>query len=75
MIAREKYEANRAMIEEWDDVQATIDVDRQLAIQIQAQEKEQLCIKESSKLLAELIESKRKYFTAKEMKRSGTSLP
>nr|GEV31980.1 hypothetical protein [Tanacetum cinerariifolium] len=28
-IAREKDEANRAMIEEWDDVYATIDVDRE----------------------------------------------
>nr|GEV48633.1 hypothetical protein [Tanacetum cinerariifolium] len=29
MIAKEKNEANRAIIEEWDDVQATINVDRQ----------------------------------------------
>nr|GEZ86900.1 hypothetical protein [Tanacetum cinerariifolium] len=28
MIAREKNEANRAIIEEWDDVQAIIDADR-----------------------------------------------
>nr|GEX30155.1 putative ribonuclease H-like domain-containing protein [Tanacetum cinerariifolium] len=35
-IAREKDEANRAMVEEWDDVQATTDADRQLAEQIQA---------------------------------------
>nr|GEZ90646.1 putative ribonuclease H-like domain-containing protein [Tanacetum cinerariifolium] len=28
-IARDKNEANRAVIEEWDDVQATIDADRQ----------------------------------------------
>nr|GEV16378.1 hypothetical protein [Tanacetum cinerariifolium] len=59
-IAREKNEVNEAIIEEWDDVQATIDVDRQLAKQIQAQEREELYIEERSKLLAELIESKRK---------------
>nr|GFC25819.1 hypothetical protein [Tanacetum cinerariifolium] len=35
-IAREKNKENIAMIEEWDDVQATINVDRQLAEQIQA---------------------------------------
>nr|GEY13683.1 hypothetical protein [Tanacetum cinerariifolium] len=64
-IARKKDEANRAMIEEWDDVLATIDANRQLAEQIQAQEREQLCIEERSKLLVELIESKRKYFAAK----------
>nr|GEX79589.1 hypothetical protein [Tanacetum cinerariifolium] len=33
-IAREKDEANRAVIEEWDDVQAIIDADRQFAKQI-----------------------------------------
>nr|GEV07755.1 retrovirus-related Pol polyprotein from transposon TNT 1-94 [Tanacetum cinerariifolium] len=35
-IAKEKNEANRATIKEWDDVQATIDADRQLAEQLQA---------------------------------------
>nr|GEW76144.1 ribonuclease H-like domain-containing protein [Tanacetum cinerariifolium] len=33
-IEREKDEANRAVIKEWDDVQATIDADRQLAEQL-----------------------------------------
>nr|GEU95940.1 hypothetical protein [Tanacetum cinerariifolium] len=37
-IAREKDEENIAVIEEWDDVQATIDADRQLAEQLQTQE-------------------------------------
>nr|GEW38184.1 putative ribonuclease H-like domain-containing protein [Tanacetum cinerariifolium] len=64
-IAREKNEANRAVIKEWDDVQATIDVDRQLAEQIQAQEREHISIEERSKLLAEIIESRRKYIAAK----------
>nr|GEX99979.1 xylulose kinase-1 [Tanacetum cinerariifolium] len=64
-IAREKDEVNRAVIKDWDDVQAAINADRQLAEQIQAQEREQLSIKERSKLLAELIESRRKYFAAK----------
>nr|GEW61955.1 hypothetical protein [Tanacetum cinerariifolium] len=64
-IAREKNEANIGVIEEWDDVQATIDADKQLAEQLQDQEREQLSIKERSKLLAELIESRRKYFAAK----------
>nr|GEV72743.1 hypothetical protein [Tanacetum cinerariifolium] len=47
--------------------EATIDADRQLAKQIQAREREreQLSIEERSKLLAELIESRRKYFAAK----------
>nr|GEV19596.1 hypothetical protein [Tanacetum cinerariifolium] len=64
-IVREKDEANIAVIEEWDDVQATIDADKQLAKKLQAQEREQLSIKERSKLLAKLTESRRKYFAAK----------
>nr|GEX24695.1 hypothetical protein [Tanacetum cinerariifolium] len=51
--------------DEEDDVQAIIDVDRQLAEQLNVQEREQLSIEERSKLLAELIESRRKYFAAK----------
>nr|GEU41877.1 hypothetical protein [Tanacetum cinerariifolium] len=64
-IARDKDEANIAVIEEWDDVQATIDAGKQLAEQLQAQKREHLSIEEKSKLLAELIESRRKYFAAK----------
>nr|GEU44802.1 hypothetical protein [Tanacetum cinerariifolium] len=41
-VSREKDEANIDVIEEWDNVQATIDTDRQLAKQLQAQEREQL---------------------------------
>nr|GEZ59661.1 hypothetical protein [Tanacetum cinerariifolium] len=47
---------------------AIIDANRQLAKQIQAQEREQLSIEERSKLLSELIESKIKYFAAKRAK-------
>nr|GEV99214.1 copia protein [Tanacetum cinerariifolium] len=67
-IEREKNEANIVVIEEQDDVQATIDADRQLAEQLQAQERQQLSIEERSKLLVELIKSRRKYFTAKRAK-------
>nr|GEU58880.1 hypothetical protein [Tanacetum cinerariifolium] len=64
-IAKEKDEANRVVIKEWDDVQATIDADRQLVEQLQAQKREQISVEERSKLLAKLIESRRKYFAAK----------
>nr|GEW59921.1 hypothetical protein [Tanacetum cinerariifolium] len=74
-IAREKDEANRAVIEEWDDVQASIDADRQLVEQLQAQEREQLSIEERSKLLDNLIESKRKYFAAKRAEEIRNKLP
>nr|GEW80604.1 hypothetical protein [Tanacetum cinerariifolium] len=64
-IVRQKDKANIAVIEEWDDVQAIIDADKQLAKQLQAQEREQLSIKERSNLLAKLIVSRRKYFATK----------
>nr|GEX28597.1 hypothetical protein [Tanacetum cinerariifolium] len=64
-IPKEKDEANRAVIKEWDDVQAIIDADRQLAEQLQAQRREQLSFDERSKLVAKLIESRRKYFASK----------
>nr|GEU91542.1 leucine-rich repeat protein [Tanacetum cinerariifolium] len=65
-LSREKNEVDIAIIAQWDDVQATINA--QLAEQFQAQEREQLFIDKRSKLLAELIESRRKYFAAKKAK-------
>ncbi|GKA10819.1 hypothetical protein Tco_0690252, partial [Tanacetum coccineum] len=40
--AKKEKEANIALIEEWDDIQAKIDVDYQLAERLQAQEQEEL---------------------------------
>ncbi|GJW67808.1 hypothetical protein Tco_0122232 [Tanacetum coccineum] len=39
-LAKEKYEANVALIEEWNDIQAKIDADYQMAKQMQAEEQE-----------------------------------
>ncbi|GKD76792.1 hypothetical protein Tco_1339413, partial [Tanacetum coccineum] len=41
-LAREKDEANVALTEEWDDIQAKVDADYQLAQRLQAQEQEEL---------------------------------
>ncbi|GJW07181.1 hypothetical protein Tco_1569604 [Tanacetum coccineum] len=52
ILAREKAkkekEANIALIETWDDIQAKIDVDHQLAERLQAQEQEELSVKEKA---------------------------
>ncbi|GJV44528.1 hypothetical protein Tco_1429064 [Tanacetum coccineum] len=40
--AKKEQEANIALIETWDDIQANIDVDHQLAERLQAQEQEEL---------------------------------
>ncbi|GJR97403.1 hypothetical protein Tco_0269577 [Tanacetum coccineum] len=53
-LAREKVEkeeeANIALIETWDDIQAKIDADHQLAKRMQAQEQEELSIEENTTL-------------------------
>ncbi|GKF96343.1 hypothetical protein Tco_0289078, partial [Tanacetum coccineum] len=54
-LTREKVEkekeANIALIEEWDDIQAKIDAER-----LQAQEQEELYVEEKAKLFQQLLE-------------------
>ncbi|GJU58259.1 hypothetical protein Tco_1236025 [Tanacetum coccineum] len=64
-LIREKEEANNVLIEEWDDIQAKIDVDHQLAKQLQAQEQEELTDAEKATLFVQLLEKRRKHFAAK----------
>ncbi|GJZ94473.1 hypothetical protein Tco_0666676 [Tanacetum coccineum] len=63
--AKKEEEANIALIETWDDIQAKIDVDHQLAKRMQAQEQEELSIKEKATLFQQLLEKRRKHFAAK----------
>ncbi|GJS01345.1 hypothetical protein Tco_0317853 [Tanacetum coccineum] len=71
-LAREKVEkeeeANIALIETWDDIQAKIDADHQLSERMQAQEQEELSIKEKATLFQQLLEKRRKHFAAKRAK-------
>ncbi|GJV09279.1 putative ribonuclease H-like domain-containing protein [Tanacetum coccineum] len=64
-LAREKYEANVALIKEWNDIQAKIDADYQMAKQMQAEEQEELSIEEKSKLFVQLLEARKKHFAVK----------
>ncbi|GJS28925.1 hypothetical protein Tco_0489545 [Tanacetum coccineum] len=68
-LTREKVEkekeANIALIEEWDDIQAKIDDDPQLAERLQAQEQEELSDAEKATLFQQLLEKRRKHFAAK----------
>ncbi|GKF19670.1 hypothetical protein Tco_0068308 [Tanacetum coccineum] len=63
-LAREKGEKEEANIVAWDNVQAMIDVDDQMAQQMQAEEQEKLSIKEKSKLFVQLLEARKKRFAA-----------
>ncbi|GKA48696.1 hypothetical protein Tco_0741654 [Tanacetum coccineum] len=64
-ISRLKEEnANRALLESWDNIQAMMDADFQLAQQMQTEEQEQLSIEENLRLLVELLEKRKKHFAA-----------
>ncbi|GJR18165.1 hypothetical protein Tco_0966692 [Tanacetum coccineum] len=64
-ISRLKEEkANIALLESWDNTQAMMDADFQLAQQMQTEEQEQLSIEEKSKLFVELLEKRKKHFAA-----------
>ncbi|GJX05857.1 hypothetical protein Tco_0193789 [Tanacetum coccineum] len=64
-LTREKDEANVALTEEWDDIQAKVDADYQLAQRLQAEEQEQFTTKQKATLFKELLEQRRKHFAAK----------
>ncbi|GJY03181.1 hypothetical protein Tco_0361333 [Tanacetum coccineum] len=51
-----------ADIAKWDDVQAIMDADYELAAKLQAKEQEDLTIKERSKLFVELMNERKKHF-------------
>ncbi|GJU16806.1 hypothetical protein Tco_1144772 [Tanacetum coccineum] len=60
--AKKEKEANIALIEEWDDIQAKIDVDHQLAERLQVQEQEELVVgrkRKESRRRADARESKK----------------
>ncbi|GKB89614.1 hypothetical protein Tco_0961886 [Tanacetum coccineum] len=59
--AQQVEEANIA----WDDIQAKIDDDYQLAKRLHAQEQHELTIKEKSILFIQLLEKRKKHFVAK----------
>ncbi|GJS58215.1 hypothetical protein Tco_0652999 [Tanacetum coccineum] len=64
-IAREKDEANIALTEEWDDIQAKIEADHELDQRLQAEEQEELSDAKKATLFQQLLEKRRKHFAAK----------
>nr|GEU44101.1 hypothetical protein [Tanacetum cinerariifolium] len=62
-IAKQKEEeANIAMIAEWDNTQAMMDKDYELATKLQEEERGELSIKKKSKLFVELMNKRKKNF-------------
>ncbi|GJU16190.1 hypothetical protein Tco_1144156 [Tanacetum coccineum] len=61
LVRQREEEVN---IVSWDNVQAMIDVDCQMAQQMQAKEQEKLSIKEKSKLFVQLLKARKKHFAS-----------
>ncbi|GJY27201.1 putative ribonuclease H-like domain-containing protein [Tanacetum coccineum] len=67
-LAREKAQQVEEANIAWDDIQAKIDADYQLAERLQAQEQQELTIEEKSTLFVQLLEKRKKHFAAKRAK-------
>ncbi|GKG30833.1 hypothetical protein Tco_0423321, partial [Tanacetum coccineum] len=74
-VASKKAEANVALTEEWNDIQAKIEADRLLAKRLQAREQEEFTIEEKAKLFQQLLEKRRKFFAAKRAKEKRNRPP
>nr|GEV02858.1 reverse transcriptase domain-containing protein [Tanacetum cinerariifolium] len=63
--AQKEQKANIALIEEYDDIQAKIDVDYQLVQRLQAEEQQELTNTEKATLFMQFLKKIRKFFAAK----------
>ncbi|GJV94207.1 putative ribonuclease H-like domain-containing protein [Tanacetum coccineum] len=61
-IARAHEAASSFNIEEWEDIQARIEADEELAQRLQAEEREKYSEAEKARLLAELINQRKRHF-------------
>nr|GEU57768.1 retrovirus-related Pol polyprotein from transposon TNT 1-94 [Tanacetum cinerariifolium] len=73
--AQKELEANIDFIETWDDVQAKIDADYQMAKRLQAEEQQELTDEEKATLFMQLLEKRRKFFTTKRAKEKKNKPP
>ncbi|GJU27975.1 hypothetical protein Tco_1166596 [Tanacetum coccineum] len=74
-VAREKEEANAALIAQWNDIQDKVETDYELAQRLQQEEQEELTIKEKYKLFVQLLEKRKMHFAAKRAKEKRNRPP
>ncbi|GKC77013.1 hypothetical protein Tco_1127787 [Tanacetum coccineum] len=67
-IARVQEEASSFNIEEWDDIQARVEANKEFAQRLQSEEREMYSEAEKARLLAELINERKRYFAAQRAK-------
>nr|GEU53634.1 hypothetical protein [Tanacetum cinerariifolium] len=70
-----ELEANIALIEIWDDVQATIDADYPMEERLQVEEQQELTDEEKATLFMQLLEKRRKFFAAKKVEEKRNKPP
>nr|GEW40407.1 hypothetical protein [Tanacetum cinerariifolium] len=64
-LAREKAQQIKEVNKAWDDIQAKIDTDYQLAQRLQAEEQEESTDEEKARLFVQFLKKRRKFFVAK----------
>ncbi|GJX67258.1 hypothetical protein Tco_0302985 [Tanacetum coccineum] len=74
-ILLDEAEKEAKLVEDWDNVKAKMDTDNELASKLQAEEQEELTIEEKTKQFLELIENRRKHFTAKRVEEKRSKPP
>ncbi|GJY37650.1 putative reverse transcriptase domain-containing protein [Tanacetum coccineum] len=74
-LAREKAQQMKEANTAWDDIQAKIEVDYQLAQRLQAQEQEELTDEEKARLFVQFLEQRRKHFAAKRVEEKRNRPP
>ncbi|GJY94132.1 putative ribonuclease H-like domain-containing protein [Tanacetum coccineum] len=64
-IARVHEEASSFNVEEWENIQARVEADEEIATRLQTEEQGELTIEERSRLFVELMDKRKKYFATK----------
>ncbi|GKB05867.1 hypothetical protein Tco_0834062 [Tanacetum coccineum] len=64
MIVRVHEAASSFNVEEWEDIQARVEADEELAQRLQVEEKEMYTEAEQARMLVELINQRKRYFAA-----------
>nr|GEU82290.1 hypothetical protein [Tanacetum cinerariifolium] len=67
-IARVHKEATSFNFDEWEDIQATIEADEELALRIQAEEMEKYSKAKKARMLVDLINQRKRHFAQRKAK-------
>ncbi|GJU28223.1 hypothetical protein Tco_1166844 [Tanacetum coccineum] len=74
-IARVHEAASSFNVEEWEDIQARVEADEELAQRLQAEEREMYTEAEQARMLVELINQRKRYFAAQKAKERRNKPP